>query len=118
MGFILMALFLCQMIQETTIYDEMEDRLIVKTSYDNSDVLRANQEDRNNAPETGRYKGDLVHVGRIAEGDVVRLRNMGYNLLTPDLDELRRALLYIQAEEPWLLTKPGKPIAKRKVVWR
>ena len=106
------------MIQETCLYDEMEDRLVIRTRYDNEAVLAANREDRNNAPETGRYKGDLVHVGRIAEGDVVRLRNMGYNLLTADLDELRRALLYIQAEEPWLLTKPGKPIAKRKQVWR
>jgi len=102
---------------ETDIYDEQNDRLIVKTTFDNSDVLAANLEDRNAASETARYKGNFVHVGRIDEGDVVRLKNLGYNLLAPDPDEFKRALLYIQSSEPHLLTKPGKPIAKRKATW-
>lgn len=101
-------------------YDEAEDRLIVKTTYDNSDVLKANLEQRNAASEFRRYKSNnsqLVHVGRIDEGDVIRLKNIGYNLLSPDKDEWRRALLYIQQNEPNLLTVPGKPLAKKRLSW-
>lgn len=101
-------------------YDEMEDRLIVKTVYDNSETLKENLIQRNEASEFGRYKqsnSGLVHVGRIDEGDVVRLKNMGYNLLSPDREEFKRALLYIQQNEPHLLTVPGKPFSKKRLVW-
>lgn len=107
-------------IKTTSFYDEAEDRLIVRTTYDNSDVLEANKVQRNAASEFGRYKSkntQLVHVGRIDEGDVIRLKNIGYNLLSPDKDEWRRALLYIQQNEPYLLTVPGKPFAKNKLTW-
>lgn len=101
-------------------YEEADDRLIVTTTYDNSDVLQENLAQRNEAKEFGRYKTkntQLMHVGRIAEGDVIRLKNIGYNLLSPDKDEWRRALLYIQQNEPYLLTVPGKPFAKKKLSW-
>ena len=96
------------------------DKVIVKTTYDNTEVLKSNQDQRNSTPEFGRYKqsnSGLVHVGRIAEGDVVRLKNMGYNLLSPDPEEWKRALLYIQQNEPHLLTVPGKPISKKRAIW-
>lgn len=102
---------------ETSHYDEASDTLIVKTTYDNSAVLAANQAQRNAAPETGRYKGNLAHVGRIDLGDVTRLKNEGYNLLSPDPDEVKRALLHIQSNERYLLTVPGTPIAKKKIQW-
>lgn len=101
----------------STKYDQLEDKLIVKTTYDNSDVLKLNKEQRK---EFGSYKSkntQLVHVGRIDEGDVIRLKNLGYNLLSPDKDEWRRALLYIQQNEPHLLTVPGKPFSKKRLVW-
>lgn len=102
---------------DTSHYDESSDSLIVKTSYDNRAVLDMNMAQRNAAPETGRYKGDLVHVGRVHMGDIVRLKNKGYDLLSPDPDEVKRALLYIQSKEKQLLTVPGTPIAKKKAVW-
>lgn len=105
------------MIKELVTYDEMEDKLIVETQYDNSATIEQNKADINSAPEFGRYKGNLCHVGRINEGDVVRLKNMGYNLLSPDPDEWKRALLYIQQNEPYLLTVPGKPISKKRMAW-
>lgn len=103
--------------REIDTYIESEDRLITETIYDNTDVLEANKADRNAAGETARYRGNLVHVGRFHKGDVVRLKNLGYNLLAADPEEFKRALLYIQANEPHLLTKPGKPFAKKKAVW-
>ena len=104
------------MIERST-YDDMTGQMITETIYDNSAVLEANLAQRNAAPETGRYKGKFVHVGRIHEGDVLRLRNMGYNLMSPDPEEYKRALLYIQSNEPHLLTIPGRPIAKRRAKW-
>jgi hypothetical protein len=104
-------------LQETSHYDEASDSLIVRTSYDNRALLAANLAERNAASETNRYKGNLVKVGSIHLGDVQRLKNEGYNLLSPDPDEVKRALLYIQSNEKALLTMPGTPIGKRKQAW-
>ena len=105
-------------ITTTSTYDELEDKMVVKTSYDPSAVLEANKRAQNAAPEFGKYKGDLAHVGRIHMGDIERLKNMGYNLLSHDQDEVRRALLYLQSNEPHLLMVPGKPFAKKRVTWQ
>jgi hypothetical protein len=102
---------------ETSHYDEASDSLVVKTTFDSSAVIAANRQAQNDAPETGRYKGNLAHVGRIHMGDIVRLKNEGFNLLSPDPDEVKRALLHIQSNEKYLLTVPGTPIAKRRQSW-
>lgn len=99
---------------ETSHYDVDSDTLTVKTSYDNRQVLANNLMERNAAPETGRYKGNLVKVATIHLGDVQRLKNIGYNILSPDPDEVKRALLYLQAEEKQLMTMPGKPIGTKR----
>lgn len=103
---------------ETSIYDEAEDRFIVKTTYDAEPVIQQNKAER--LAKVG-YKPDgtgLVKVGSLHEGDVVRLINLGYNVLSPDPDEQRRAFLYIQQNEPHLLTVDGKPFAKSRPKWR
>lgn len=102
---------------EKSFYDDAKDVLVVKTSYDSSAVLALNAQQRNAAPETGRYKGNLVHVGRIHMGDVLRLKNEGYDLLSADPEEAKRALLYIQSNERAHLTMPGTPIGKKKQSW-
>lgn len=105
-------------LEETSHYDEATDSLIVKTSYDNRSVLAENILTKNLQSETGRYKGNLVKVATIHLGDVQRLKNLGYNILSPDPDEVKRALLYIQSEEKALMLMPGTPIAKKKTSWR
>lgn len=102
---------------ETTAFDERDGKMIVKTTYDNSAVLAENLRARNDAPEFGRYKGNLVKVGSIHMGDIVRLKNLGYDVLSADPAESRRALLYIQSNEPHLMTVPGTPIARAKTSW-
>lgn len=102
---------------ETTLYDEATDTLAIKTSYDNRAVIAQNIMERNLAPETGRYKGNLVRVARFHEGDVLRLKNEGFNLMSNDPEEVKRALLHIQANEPHLMTVPGKPIGRKKTQW-
>lgn len=105
-------------LQETSHYDEASDSLVVKTSYDNRSVIAENILTKNLQSETGRYKGNLVKVATIHLGDVQRLKNLGYNILSPDPDEVKRALLYIQSEEKALMLMPGTPIAKKKTSWR
>ena len=98
-------------------YSEEKDAVVTHTHYDNRAVLAANIEAQKAAPETGRYKGNLAHVGRIHMGDIVRLRTQGYDLLSRDPEEVKRALLHIQSNERHLLTVPGAPIAKKRQQW-
>lgn len=98
-------------------YSEEKDAVVTHTHYDNSAVIEANINAQNAAPETGRYKGNLAHVGRIHMGDIVRLKTQGYDLLSKDPEEVKRALLHIQSDERYLLTVPGTPIARKRQQW-
>jgi predicted nuclease with TOPRIM domain len=103
-------------IVRTTIIDELENKVINRVTYDNSAVLAQNAIDRQD--RTGqKYQGNLCHVGRVHLGDIERLKNMGYDLLSTDTEEVRRALCYIQANEPHLLTVEGKPFAMHRNSW-
>lgn len=102
---------------ETTHYDEATDTLAVRTSYDNRAVIANNIATKNLAAETGRYKGNLVKIGSIHLGDVQRLFNQGFNLMSSDPDEVKRCLLHIQKNESHLLSMPGKPIGEKKMRW-
>jgi len=101
-----------------TKYDATTDKIITKTTYDPSDVLASNASQRNEYTKAEQYKGKFVHAAKIHMGDVERLRNIGYNLLSNDPEEWKRCLLYIQQSEPWLLTVDGKPFAKNRVTWQ
>lgn len=105
--------------KETLHYDEMEDRLTVNTSYDAQPVLDSNKRIKNslNSKAIQKYNGEMVHAARFNEGDIVRLKNLGYNLLSPDQDEVRRALVYVQENEPHLMLVHGKPFAKQRMKW-
>lgn len=98
-------------------YDENEQKMIVQTTYDNSAVIEANKQAQNATPEFGKYKGNLVHAARLHMGDIVRLKNLGYDVLSSDPAEVRRALCYIQSNEQYLLTITGKPFAKVRNKW-
>lgn len=102
---------------ERSHYDDLTGKMVQTVTYDNSAVIEANKRDQNDAPTWNRYKGNLAHVGRIHMGDIARLKNKGYDLLSSDKDEVKRALLYIQSEERHLLTVPGTPFAKVSAKW-
>lgn len=105
-------------LREETKLDELNNKVIVTTTYDNEDVLRVNRAERNDRIDGPQFRGNgLVHVGRIDMGDIQRLYNLGYNLLSGDPEETRRALLYIQSNEPDLLTVNKKPFAKKRNRW-
>lgn len=102
--------------KETT-FDELNNKIVNKVTYDNSDVLALNAAQRAEKIDGQQFKGNLAHVGRIDMGDIQRLFNLGYNLLSNDKDEVRRALVYIQSNEPHLLTVNKKPFAKKRNRW-
>ena len=103
---------------ETRSFVDAEDRLVVHTRYDPTATIEANAEARALAPKHRVSNGKLLtKVMDIDEGHIVALKNLGYNILSPDPDEVKRALLYIQAEEKHHLTMPGNPIGKKKHAW-
>lgn len=106
-------------IKETLIYDEMEDSLSVTTSYDALPVIDSNKRIKNskNSKAIEKYNGEMVHAARFHEGDIIRLKRLGYDLLSPDQDEVRRALVYIQENEPHLMLVHGKPFTRQRIKW-
>ena len=103
---------------EKTTYIESEDKLVVQTTYDPTETIEANKEARALAPKHKISNGKLLtKVMDIHPDHITALKNKGYNLLSPDPAEWKRALLYIQQNEPVWMTVNGKPIAAFKQVW-
>lgn len=106
--------------RESRLNPDNPGEMVVTTTYDNTAVLELNRAERNAKTDGAQFKAgacQLAHVARIDMGDVERLRGLGYNLLSGDREEVRRALLYIQSEEPYLLTVNKKPFAKVRNRW-
>jgi hypothetical protein len=103
---------------ESRLYDEATDSLTVQTVYDPTATIEANKEERLTAPKHHISNGKaLVKVMDIDAEHVLALRNQGYDLLSPDPDEWKRVLLYIQQNEPVWMTVNGKPIASFRQRW-
>lgn len=100
-------------------YIPEKDQLVIETVYDPSAVIEENKRIRNSGEKVvlGSKGQQMVKVASIDEDHIVALRNMGYDLLSPDPAEVRRALLYIQANEnAWMLVD-GKPIGEKRQTW-
>lgn len=104
-------------IVENTFYDEDNDKLVVSTTYDPSSVIEENKVLRNQGRITLGSKGQqLILAARITEGDVIRLKALGYNILSGDPQESHRALLYLRDhEQDFVIDK--SVIADKKVIW-
>jgi hypothetical protein len=100
------------------LYDEATNTFGIKTSYDPTEVIEANKAQKAQGRVMIGSKGQqMLHAMRIDIDHVEALINKGYNLLSPDPDEVRRALLYIQQnEQDWMVTD-GKVIAQTKQRW-
>jgi hypothetical protein len=101
------------------LYDEATDTLGIKTTYDPSALIDQNAAER----AAGRqYLGvgketRLVKIMSLDLGHIEALKNLGYDFFSPDPDERRRCLLYVQQNEPVWMTVDGKPIAQFKQRW-
>ncbi len=103
---------------KTTVIHE-EDKFHVVHSYDAEPVIEQNKSERDafTTYKAAGLKNGMVKVASLHQGDVERLSSLGYDLLSPDPEEWRRALLYIQSEQKALMTVTGKPLGK-KTSWR
>ena len=100
------------------------DKIHSYVQQDVEPIYEANRRMRNATPETGRYKGNLVHAAKIATVDIERMINgqccpsgIKYNWLSADPEERKRALLHAQTSHPEVMTIEGKPFGKT-VSWR
>lgn len=101
-------------------YHHIDGKLIEETVYDPSEVIEANKAlrasgDRHTIGSKGQ---EMVLAARVDMDHVLALRNMGYDLLSPDPQEVKRALLYIQAEQNDFMTMDGKPFARTHQKWQ
>lgn len=104
---------------EEVSYIESEDKLVVKTIYDATQVIEENKALRNSGERVtiGSKGQQLVLAMRIPVEHVVALRNLGYDLLSADPEESRRAMLYMQTHEADFCVTDKKMIAERKQRW-
>ena len=99
-------------------YIESEDTLVVETIYDPTDTIEANKIQRAEGREFFGSKGQqMLHAMSIPEEHVLALKRKGYDLLSADPAQARRALLYIQQNEQVWMTVDGKPFADRHQKW-
>jgi hypothetical protein len=100
-------------------YIEEKDQLVVETIYDPTATIEANKAQRNSGEREyfGSKNQRMLKVASIDMDHVLALRNMGYDLLSPDPAQVKRALLYIQTEQPVWMVVDGKPIAERNTQW-
>lgn len=104
-------------LNQTLDYDELTEKIVIKTVYDPSSVIEENKILRNQGRITVGSKGQqLILAARITEGDVVRLQGLGYNILSGDPKESHRALLYLRDHEQDFVIDKGV-IADRPIKW-
>jgi hypothetical protein len=100
-------------------YDQLTNELHEETIYDPTAVIEANKAIKNAGERVmfGSKGQQMLKVASVDMDHIVALRNMGYDLLSPDPAEVKRALLYVQSMETDWMCVDGKPIAERKQVW-
>lgn len=89
------------------LYDEPEDRLVIKRTQDVEPYLDANKAAFNESPEHGRWKGDFHHAARIPNVIVEQWLKEGINVFRKEDWPKVRAKLNSN-EFRYLRTKPGR----------
>lgn len=103
---------------EKVSYIESEDKLVVETVYDATDAIETAAQARAQGKVTIGSKGqELTLACVIPEEHIVALMNEGYNLLSPDPAEFRRALVYIQANQHKFMATDKKVFSTVKPKW-
>jgi hypothetical protein len=103
---------------EKTHYDAEQDKLVVETTYDAAPAIERNELIRQSGGLVlGSKNQQLIHIGSVNIGDIVRLKALGYDLLSADPAESHRAVLYLRDHEQKFITRPDV-IADKKVIWR
>jgi len=104
---------------EKTTYIESEDRLVVETIYDAEPAMREAEMSRQMGGVMVGSKGQqMLKACVIPLEHIVKLRNEGYNLLSPDPAEFRRALVYIQNNQQKFMATDKKVFSTHKPSWQ
>lgn len=104
---------------ERTTYIESEDRLVVETIYDAQDALdEAAAARAQGKVQIGSKGQELTLACVIPLEHITALRNMGYDLLSPDPAEHRRALVYIQQNQQLFMATDKKVFSVHKPKWQ
>ena len=98
---------------------ESENRIIVETVYDAQDAL----DEAKRAREIGGVhigsKGQRMELACVIPLEhITALKNQGYDLLSPDPDKRRAALVYIQSNQQQFMATDKKVFAKRRTKWQ
>lgn len=100
-------------------YIESEDKLVIETSYDATDAIETAAAARAEGKVTIGSKGqELTLAAVIPEEHIVALKNEGYDLLSPDPAEFRRALVYIQNNQQKFMATDKKVFSVHKPKWQ
>ncbi len=101
-----------------------DGRVYNTTQQDATAIYEQAQRDRIDEPETGRYKKNLVKAASIPFVDVEKMANGqccpdkgAYNLLSPDREERRRALVHYQSYHGAGMCTNGKVFTMHRPKW-
>ena len=83
-----------------------------------SQIREQNAQLRASGPVVIGSKGQsLTLAASVPMEHVLALKNMGYDLLSPDRDEMRRALVFLQSEQGKFMTTDKKVFTTRHQRW-
>lgn len=103
---------------ERSTYIESEDKLVVETIYDPTDAIETAAAARAQGKVTIGSKGQELTLAAVIPAEhIVALRNEGYDLLSPDPAEFRRALVYIQNNQQKFMATDKKVFSTVKPKW-
>lgn len=95
-----------------------DGKIITKTTYDVEPTFEQNAQLRASGPVVIGSKGQsLTLAASVPMEHVLSLKNMGYDLLSPDRDEMRRALVFLQSEQGKFMTTDKKVFTTRHQRW-
>lgn len=90
-------------------YEEKEDKLIIERVQDVEPIIEANKRAFNDAPETGRYSGDMHHVAQIPMvviEDYCKKKGLDFHTFMADKKEWKRFLN--DPDHRAFRTRPGR----------
>jgi len=103
---------------ERVTYIESEDRLVVETLYDAQDALdEAAAARAHGKVQIGSKGQELTLACVIPLEHITALKNEGYDFLSPDPAEFRRALVYIQQNQQRFMATDKKVFSTVKPKW-
>jgi tRNA pseudouridine-54 N-methylase len=99
-------------------YIESEDKLVVETIYDPTDAIETAAAARAQGKVTVGSKGqEMLLAAVIPLEHITALKNEGYDLLSADPAEFRRALVYIQTNQSKFMATDKKVFSTVKTKW-